>query len=585
MFFPITPALVQTATSYTKWDVQIPMRDGKKLYTVIYYPKSGNAKHPILMERTPYSVPYKKDDLGPVGGNSPYTREGYILVFQDVRGKFMSEGEYENVRPLSSKPGGIDESTDTYDTIDWLIKHVPHNNGKVGLTGVSYPGFYAAVGAVNAHPALKAVSPQAPVTDWFLGDDDHHNGAFFLLDNFAWAFNSSFDWPRKGPTMQWSSPGLKYDSDNAYDFYLKLGPLKNANERYFKHQVRFWDDLIAHDTYDAFWKARTPLPHFKNLKPAFLVVTGWFDAEDLWGPQHMIRTLTAQSPKTPAYFVSGPWSHGGWGGPGNRLHDMTFGEETGTTFRNTIEFPFFNYYLNGKGAPPAHKAKVYATGSNRWLSFSSWPPANLPQKTYYLQSEKGLSEETPQNAASDSYVSDPANPVPYMDTKGIGRNSNYVLADQRFASARPDVLSYTAAPLTADMTVVGPIEVELTVATTGTDSDWVVKVIDVSPDGYQRLIRGDIFRGKFRNSFEKPEPFVPGQPTKVRFTLGDTCHTFLKDHRLQVQVQSSWFPIADRNPHQFMNIGKATETDFQKATQTVYHSTQYPSWIRFGTVK
>ncbi|MBB6049769.1 CocE/NonD family hydrolase [Armatimonas rosea] len=583
---PHAAALRRVEQRYTKRDVQIPMRDGTKLYTVIYTPKDTSEKHPILMERTPYSVPYGADDFGPVEGS--YAQENYILVFQDVRGKYLSEGDYENVRPLSPDGKGVDESSDTYDTIDWLVKNVEGNNGKVGMVGVSYPGFYAAVGAVRAHPALKAVSPQAPVTDWFLGDDDHHNGAFMLLDNFAWCFGG-FDWPRQGPSKQEFDPKLSYDSNNAYDFYLKLGALKNANERFFHGKIPFWNDLIEHDTYDAFWQARTPLPHFKNMTPAFLVVGGFFDAEDLWGPQHMIRALQAQSPKTPASIVIGPWSHGGWGGDGSRFHDLRFGQDTAATFRDKLELPFFNYYLKGKGTPPDPKvkARVFATGSNQWLAFSAWPPKGLPTRSFYLQPGKGLATAPVSNekAAADSYVSDPASPVPYTSFPGVRRDSRYMAEDQRFASKRPDVLTYTSAPLTKDMTTVGGIEVELTVATTGTDSDWIVKVIDVSPDtGVQRLVRGDAFRGKFRNSFTKPEPFVPGKPTPVHFALGDICHTFKKGHRLQVQIQSSWFPLVDRNPQKFMSIGKADDSDFVKATQTVFHSKKYPSRIRF-TVK
>lgn len=573
---------------YTKRDVQIPMRDGTKLYTVIYTPKDTREKHPILMERTPYSVPYDADDFGALEGNNRrYTDENYILVFQDVRGKYLSEGDYENVRPLSRDGKTVDESSDTYDTIDWLVKNIAGNNGKVGLVGISYPGFYAAVGAVRAHPALKAVSPQAPVTDWFLGDDDHHNGAFMLLDNFAWCFGG-FDWPRTGPSKEEFDPKLRYDSDNAYEFYLKLGALKHANERFFHGKIPFWNQLLEHDTYDEFWQARTPLPHFKNLTPAFLVVGGLFDAEDLWGPQHMIRALQKQSPKTPATIVLGPWSHGGWEGDGSRFHDLRFGQDTAAYYREKLELPFFNHYLKGKGAPPRHKAEVFVTGSNRWLSFPSWPPQGLAEKSFYLQPGKGLAERpaTDERNPSDRYLSDPANPVPYFDAPGIRRDSNYMAADQRFASKRPDVLTYTSPPLSADLTGIGGVAVELTVATTGTDSDWVVKVVDVDPKtGYQQLVRGDVFRGKFRGSFSKPEPFVPGKPTPLHFTLGDISHTFKTGHRLQVQIQSSWFPLVDRNPQKFMSIAQADDSDFVKATQTVFHSKKYPSRIRFSVVK
>lgn len=595
--------------NYTKSEVSIPMRDGKKLYTVIFAPKDGSKNYPILMERTPYSVPYGPDYFpGSLGPSSHFAESGYIVVYQDVRGRYMSEGDYVNMRPqLGSKHGkaDIDESTDTYDTIDWLVHNVPHNNGRVGMWGISYPGFYAAVGAVNAHPALKAVSPQAPIADWFLGDDDHHNGAFFLLDNFAWDFNSGFDWPRSGPSRTQVSPGLRYDSNDAYQFYLNLGPLSNANERYFHGKVPVWNELMEHGTYDAYWQARNLLPHLRNIKPAMLVVGGWFDAEDFYGPLHIFKTIERASPQTQNFLVVGPWPHGGWaGGSRTGFGDIAFGSATGTTYRDEIEFPFFNHYLKDVGEWKEAKARVFMTGSNKWESFDAWPPSGLQTQSLYFATDHRLLANSPKRStateAADSYVSDPAKPVPYIATaaRSVRRDSNYTIADQRFAAERPDVLTYKTEPLEKDMTVVGPITADLFVSTSGTDSDWIVKVIDVYPDdapesesangqtkmgGYQMLVRGDVMRGKFRNSFVKPEPFISGQPTKLKFDLPDVCHTFRKGHRLMVQVQSSWFPLVDRNPQTFLDIAKAKESDFHSATQKLYHTAAYPSHIVLKT--
>lgn len=595
--------------NYTKTEVSIPMRDGKKLYTVIFAPKDGSKSYPILMERTPYSVPYGPDrfprSLGP---SEHFAQSGYIVVYQDVRGRYMSEGDYVNMRPqLGSKHGktDIDESTDTYDTIDWLVHNVPHNNGRVGMWGISYPGFYAAVGAVNAHPALKAVSPQAPIADWFLGDDDHHNGAFYLMDNFAWDFDSGFDWPRTGPSRTQTSPGLRYDSNDAYQFYLDLGPLSNANDRYFHNRVPFWNELMEHGTYDSYWQARNLLPHLRNIKPAMLIVGGWFDAEDFYGPLHIFDTIAHTSPSTQNFLVVGPWPHGGWaGGPRNSFGDIAFHSPTGTTYRDEIEYPFFQHYLKGEGDWKEPKARVFMTGSNEWVSFDTWPPRDLQAQGFYFSSEHSLSTAAPKRSSAtegaDSYVSDPAKPVPYIATvsRGTHRDSSYMIADQRFAADRPDVLTYKTEPLEKDLTVVGPITADLFVSTSGTDSDWIVKVIDVYPDdapdsdsatgqkkmgGYQMLVRADVMRGKFRNSFVKPEPFVPNQVTQVKYDLPAVCHTFRKGHRLMVQVQSSWFPLVDRNPQTFGDIAKAKASDFHAATQRLYHTAAYPSRIVLKT--
>jgi len=595
--------------NYTKTEVSIAMRDGKKLYTVIFAPKDASKSYPILMERTPYSVPYGPDNFpGSIGPSAHFAESGYIVVYQDVRGRYMSEGDYVNMRPqLGSSHGrtDIDESTDTYDTIDWLIHNVPHNNGKVGMWGISYPGFYAAVGAVHAHPALKAVSPQAPIADWFLGDDDHHNGAFYLMDNFSWDFDSGFDWPRSGPSRSQPSPGLRYNSSDAYQFYLDLGPLSNGNARYFHSAIPFWNELMEHGTYDAYWQARNLLPHIRDIRPAILTVGGWFDAEDFYGPLHIFKTIERTSPVTQNFLVVGPWPHGGWaGGDRSSFGDIPFRSATAAAYRDEIEFPFFNRYLKDTGEWKEPKARVFATGSNRWLSFDSWPPRDLHTQSLYFSAGRALSAVQPRAFPAaesyDSYVSDPAHPVPYIATasKGIRRDSTYMIADQRFAADRPDVLTYKTEPLEKDMTVVGPITADLFVSTTGTDADWIVKVIDVypadAPDSesatgktrmadYEMLVRADVMRGKFRNSFEKPEPFVPGKVTKLKFDLPDVCHTFRKGHRLMVQVQSSWFPLVDRNPQTFGDIAKASAADFHPATQRLCHSVNYPSRIVLKT--
>ncbi|MCW3099020.1 MAG: cocE 2, partial [Chthonomonadaceae bacterium] len=507
------------------------MRDGKKLYTVIFAPKDGSKNYPILMERTPYSVPYGPDNVrGSIGPSAHFAESGYIVVYQDVRGRYMSEGDYVNMRPeLGSKHGklDIDESTDTYDTIDWLIHNVPHNNGRVGMWGISYPGFYAAAGAINAHPALKAVSPQAPIADWFLGDDDHHNGAFYLMDNFSWDFDSGFDWPRTtGPSRSQPSPGLRYSSNDAYQFYLDLGPLSTANTRYFHNAVPFWNELMEHGTYDAYWKARNLLPHLQNIRPAMLTVGGWFDAEDFYGPLHIFKTIEKTSPKTENFLVVGPWPHGGWaGGTRSSFGDIPFGSATAATYRDEVEFPFFNHYLKDEGEWKESKAHVFVTGSNQWVSFDAWPPHDLQSRSLYFSQAHALSTSQPKASSaaetSDSYVSDPAHPVPYIATasRGTRRDSTYMIADQRFAADRADVLTYKTEPLEKDMTVVGPITADLFVSTSGTDSDWIVKVIDVYPPDapesesatgstkmadYEMLVRADVMRGKFRNSFEKP---------------------------------------------------------------------------------
>jgi putative CocE/NonD family hydrolase len=586
--------------AYTKYEYRIPMRDGTKLFTSVYVPKDTSQKYPILLTRTPYSVqPYGidryRDNLGP----SPlFATAGYVFAYQDVRGRWMSEGTFVNMRPHNPDkkgPQDIDEASDTYDTIDWLVKHVP-NNGKVGLTGISYPGFYTDAGMIDAHPALKAASPQAPIVDWFVGDDFHRNGVLWLPHLFN--FIADFGRPRPEPTRK-GPPHFEHDTPDGYDFFLRLGPLSNADKKYFKGDVPFWNEVMAHGTYDEFWQSRNLRPHLKNIKPAVMTVGGWFDAENLFGALETYRHVEASSPGLTNVLVMGPWRHGGWSfGEGESLGNVHFNSKTSAFYREQIELPFFEYHLKGKGENRHPEAWVFETGANQWHKHDAWPPKGAKARSFYLGGGGKLSAEAPQagkpEECCDEYVSDPAKPVPFQDKIDIGMSAEYMTADQRFASRRTDVLTYQTPPLDDDLTVAGPIDVELHVSTTGTDSDWIVKLIDVYPDdypdpnpnpagvrkgGYQQLVRGDAMRGKFRNSYARPEPFEPGRPTRVKFRMQDVYHTFRPGHRVMVQVQSSWFPLADRNPQTFVDIYSAKESDFRKATQRVYRSAELPSRV------
>lgn len=594
--------------NYTKLDRQITMRDGVKLYTVIYVPKDANQTYPILMERTPYSAgPYGEANYstnGP-GPSKLLSEEKYIFVTQDVRGRYMSEGKFEEMTPhnfAKKTPKDTDESTDTYDTIEWLIKNIPQNNGRVGITGVSYPGFYASAALPDAHPALKAVSPQAPVTDEFVGDDARHNGAFFLLDNFN--FLSYFDAQPDKPVASYGGI-FSNRSKDAYDFFLKLGPLKNANgAKYFNNKGKIWNEYLQHETYDEYWKSRNIRPALKNIKPATLVVGGWFDAEDLFGALRTYEAIEKQSPTTKNQLVMGPWTHGAWSRPEwTEFGPLNFGSNTSKYFQEELELKFFNYYLKDKGEWKAAEATMFNTGTNEWKTFDVWPPKNKEAKELHFQANGKLSWEetaTEDKDSFDEYVSDPAKPVPYTDGIFARRNNQYVIEDQRFAARRPDVLTYETDPLTEDVTFSGPMTAHFFASTTGTDADFIVKLIDIFPEdapnpnpnpkaltmaGYQRLVRAEVLRGKFRNSFEKPEPFVPNQVTDVKVRMPDVLHTFKKGHKIMVQIQSSWFPLVDRNPQKFMNISEADEKDFQKATIRVYHSKQHDSHLHVNTVK
>jgi putative CocE/NonD family hydrolase len=582
---------------YTKYEYRIPMRDGKKLFTAVYVPKDQSQRYPIMLTRTPYSVgPYGADqykhDLGP---SSLFGKEGYIFAYQDVRGRWMSEGEYVNMRPYIPRKNGsqeVDESSDTFDTIEWLIKNVPGHNGKVGMSGISYPGFYTDAGMIDAHPALKAASPQAPVTDWFVGDDWHHNGALFLPHVFN--FMASFGRPRPEPIKKFNFH-FEHGTPDGYQFFLNMGSLANADAKYFKGEVAFWNEVMKHGTYDDFWKARNLRPHLKNIRPAVMTVGGWFDAENLFGALETFKKIEANSPDTSNTLVMGPWLHGGWSrDDGDSLGYVKFNDKTSAYYREKIELPFFEHHLKGKAGFQPTKAWVFETGANQWHTSESWPPKGFESKSFYLRAG-GKLEMDPGNDSADSfdeYVSDPAKPVPFIDKTTIHMAPEYMVGDQRFAGRRADVLVFQTGELEKDLTIAGPIQVDLHVSTTGTDSDWIVKVIDVYPDdypdpdpnptgvhmgGFQQLVRGDVMRGKFRNSLEKPEPFVPDQPTPMKFTMQDCYHTFRSGHRMMVQVQSTWFPLVDRNPQTFVDIYSAKDSDFKKATQRIYHSKDMPS--------
>jgi putative CocE/NonD family hydrolase len=588
--------------NYDKSEYQIEMRDGIKLYTIVYTPKDEAKSYPILMQRTPYSIaPYGSRIRSRLSANERLEKDKYIFVFQDVRGKFMSEGEFVDMRPVLTTYNSnkdVDETTDTWDTVEWLINNIDNNNGKVGMYGVSYPGFYTVMGSINAHPAMVCTSPQAPISDWFLWDDMHHNGALTLPLSFN--FFQSFGKERPEPTISRGSR-LQYSSGDAYNFFLELGPVKNANEKYLHGTIDFWNQFTAHPDYDAFWQTRSTLPHLKNISPAVLTVGGWYDSEDLSGALHTYKTIEKNNPDATNMLVMGPWTHGGWSSPDyNDPSRIPFNETDKHFYQNEIEYLFFKYYLKEEGHMNLPEAWVFETGSDQWRSYSTWPPENIKEKHIWLNESGTLSWSSPEESSGsfDEYTSDPNKPVPYTAPFLSARsfyNRQYLSEDQRFASTRPDVLVYKGEVIEKEITVAGPIEIELFVSTTGTDADWVVKLIDVFPDtadqrglnqrdivvgGYQMLVRGDIFRGKYRNSFEHPEPFIPDEVTMVKFKLPDLNHTFLVGHQIMIQIQSSWFPLFDRNPQTFTNIYQCGEEAFQKATHRVYHSAQYPTNLK-----
>jgi len=592
---PLSASAEWMAQHYTKYEYRIPMRDGVKLFTQVFIPKDDSHSWPILLTRTPYALkPYGVDNYPDADGSLRVLAEdGFVLARQDVRGRYGSEGAFLHMRPFrpNKGPADTDESTDAFDTIDWLVKHVQNNNGKVGMFGISYPGFYTSMGMIDSHPALKAASPQAPIADWFMGDDLHHNGAFFLAQNFDFFYQ--FSQKVEDPLHEETRP-FNFPHGDGYDFFLRMGALGNSETQLLRGKAPEWTEFLAHPTYDAFWQARNLLPHLQNVHCAVLVVGGWYDAEDLYGTLETYRAIKRLNPSINAKLVMGPWAHGDWGyDAGEKLGHVSFHSKTGEMLREKIELAFFQQHLKG-GNAVSSDSEVFETGSNQWRHFKEWPPQDAEPRQIFLRAGGRLAFTTPSEGpeASDEYVSDPAKPTPFTMELSTEYPKAYPVEDQRFATSRPDVLAYETDVLEEDLTVAGPIDVDLRVSTTGTDADWVVKVIDVYagdyPDikpnqrkikmgGYQQLVRGDVFRGRFRNSFEKPEPMTPGQVTRIPFTMRDVFHTFRRGHRLMVQVQSSWFPLVDRNPQTYVDIASAKPEDFRKATQHVFRSKDEPS--------
>jgi putative CocE/NonD family hydrolase len=596
---------------YTKYEYRIPMRDGVRLFTAVYVPKPsafpGDAgPYPFLMERTPYDIaPYGEDKYPPhLGPSGEFEKSGYIFVYQDVRGRWMSEGQFVEMRPhidVKKSPQDVDESSDTYDTIEFLLKQVANNNGKVGIWGISYPGFYTSASIIDSHPAIAAASPQAPMTNLFLGDDSYHGGAFMLSATFG--FYAPFFRAQQNPVLPGPATQFDFGTPDSYRFYLQAGNIANL-DKYLTGSTALFDDQFKHDTYDEYWQSRDISQHMKNIKCAVLVVGGWFDAEDLEGPYRTFDAIRKFNPDTPITLVEGPWVHGGWmRSDGSHLGDVEFNAKTSEYFRSNIQFPFFEHYLKGAGKT-LPRAVVFETGSNVWRRYEEWPPKNTTPKTIYFHAGGKLSFDPPSEAAStDEYLSDPNHPVPFVAYTTDTVPQRYMVDDQRFSSSRPDVVTYESDPLTEDFTIAGPIAPHLKVSSSGTDSDFDVKLIDVYPDddaaagdgampnkrvldeppvhmgGYQQLLRGEPFRAKFRSSWEKPEPLTPGQETAVDFTMPDLFHTFRRGHRIMIQVQSSCFPLTDRNPQTFTDIPFAQPGQFRKATETIYHQKDAASGI------
>ena len=587
---------------YHKSQHLIPMRDGVRLMTHVYSPLDTSTPHPILLYREPYGIePYDDVYRASVLPSLFFAKANYILVYQDIRGRARSEGSFNFMAPYiadKKSPSDVDESSDAYDTIEWLLQNVRNHNGKVGVWGSSYPGFTAAMAAIDAHPAVVAVSIQAPMSDLFLGDDGHHNGAFYMSHYASYSYGV---WVNREKPEPFHGRSFPFGTPDGYDYFLKLGTLKSITAAMFKEKNDMWEAAMAHETYDDYWKSRSIYRHLTGIKPAIMIVGGWYDGEDLLGTLQTYKTIEKRNPGIQNTLVMGPWMHSSWNQTYRINEQRGPFPFTGTSafYMEKIEFPFFEAHLRGVEMPSPPEALVYDTGTNTWESYDIWPPATAELKKLTF-SDKGrllaASEPSSFGMDFDEYISDPAKPVPYTLQPNTQYNWDYFVEDQRFASSRPDVLVYASGSLTEDMWVAGPITAELYVSTTGTDADWVVKIIDVYPGdapnpkdnplnirmgNYQRLIRGDIIRGKFRESFENPEPFVPGKVTEVAFELPDVAHTFRKGHRIMVHIQSSWFPLFDRNPQIFCNIREASEGDFRKATHRVYHTNQFPSGITF----
>ena len=581
---------------YDKHEVLIPMRDGVKLFTIIYTPKDTSEEYPILLTRTAYGIgPYGPDNYREViGPNSDFARDGYMVAYQDVRGKFNSEGEFIHHVPYVEDSETPNESTDTWDTIDWLVRNVSNNNGRVGQWGVSWGGWQVSMGMIDAHPALKASSPQAPPQDQFLGDDHHSGGAFQLMYAFRWMSSNARARSAPGEDVRGR---FDYGTPDGYRFFLDLGAAANAR-KFFADEVPTWNDYMKHGTYDEYWQSRNVPKDLERITHPVLIVASWFDAQDFYGPFRMYRAIEEKNQPNQSTIVVGPWTHGGWGrSDGESIGAIQFGSKTAEFFRTQVERPFFDYYLKDKGELDLPEALVFETGSNQWRRYDAWPPTGTIPGELYLRADGRLTIDSPPDypgEAYDEYVSDPRKPVPYSAEITTTEGHEFMVEDQRFAWTRPDVLVYETPPLEEDLTVAGPIAATLYVSTTGTDGDWVAKLIDVFPEtepdpspnpenvtmgGYQALLAGDILRGKFRNSLSDPQPMTPNEVTKLEFSLGDKHHTFRKGHRIMVQVQSSWFPMFDRNPQSFVDIYHAAAADYRRATHRVYRSSQFPSHL------
>ncbi len=597
------------AAHYVKTEHMIPMRDGVQLYTAIYSPKDASTPFPFLLYRTPYSVQdYGADNFPDPKRMAPseaFLGDGYIIVKQDIRGTYQSEGDFMVMRPPREEDASLtatDESTDTYDTIEWLLSNVPNHNGRVGQWGVSYMGWTTLMGMIDPHPALKASSPQASPSDMFIGDDWHHNGAFRLMYAFYWMSVAAQQ--RDGPTSVRPEP-FDYGTPWGYRFHLNSeGTTGGLNQRYFEGRLSMWEEFADHGSYDEYWQVQNFLKYMDGINHPVLNVAGWFDAEDFYGPISIYQAIEEQSPQNRSSLVVGPWLHGGWVSmDGSYLGDIDFGSNTSEYYKKEVVLPFFRFHLKDKGDWDPSEAIVFETGGNRWHRFDAWPPANVELTPLYLREEGRLSFEAPTaDAASgaDRYISDPAKPVPYSTKITVVPGHTWMIEDQRLVSTRTDVLVYETEELTEDVTIAGPILVNLIASTTGTDSDFFVKLIDVYPGDapdpdpnlkevkmghYQMLVAVEAMRAKFRNSFETPEPMLPGAETLISFNLWDKMHTFKKGHRIMVQVHSTWFPAYDRNPQKFMDIYRAQKGDYQKATQTVHRSATAASHLVMPLLK
>ncbi len=586
---------------FDKTDVMIPMRDGIRLHTEIYAPKNAGERLPFLITRTPYG-----QGLDPQGFNltlaGPYAelaQEGYIFVFQDIRGRYKSEGKFVMMRPPRDRHDSqaIDESTDTYDTIEWLLGNVGNHNGRVGVLGISYGGWLTVMAMIDPHPALKAVSEQASPADMYLGDDFHHNGAFRL--SYGLEYSAQMETSKQNEAFD-------FDRFDTFDWYLRLGPVANFNKKYAHGKLPTWNDYVEHPNYDEFWRRQAVTPYLKQAAVPNLNVAGWWDQEDFYGPLKIYETLEKFDQGHRDYLVVGPWNHGGWArGPGRLLGKIDFGSDTSKYFREKIQAPWFAYWLKDKGKLELPEALAFQTGSNKWERYDEWPPRQgVERRKIYFHEAGALSFDAPRADGAqdfDSYVSDPAHPVPYRHRpieatySGPSGWAPWLVEDQRFVYERPDVLSWETEPLPSDLVLAGDIVAHLYASTTGTDGDWIVKLIDVYPEkgqkdppmnGYQLMIANEVLRSRFRNGFEKPEPVPAGEVTAYTIDLHSNNHAFLAGHRVMVEVQSTWFPLIDRNPQKFVpNIFMAAEADYQKAEQRVYRSARYPSDVELPVVR